>query len=143
MLVIGAASKCTYQFRWRSQFFYFLPFLLLSTCLGVDHYLMVSCILDMSSRVSLVLHVADRRLNWTAKAAVKQLRSLQETLNLKVKQSTTITVQRINTFYCLDNCSNHGTCEPLSKQCICDTLWIENPFRARFGEKAPNCGKVS
>lgn len=40
---------------------------------------------------------------------------------------------------CQLSCSNHGTCNPRTKKCQCDTFWMENPFKAHFNRRESNC----
>ncbi|XP_076827673.1 dyslexia-associated protein KIAA0319 isoform X2 [Brachyhypopomus gauderio] len=48
-------------------------------------------------------------------------------------------VLRVDTVMCLLSCSGHGRCDPISKSCSCDPLWMENPFRHFFDDNESNC----
>ncbi|XP_053091118.1 dyslexia-associated protein KIAA0319 isoform X2 [Pangasianodon hypophthalmus] len=39
---------------------------------------------------------------------------------------------------CLLLCSGHGQCDPVTRSCSCDPLWMENPFR-HFLDDESNC----
>ncbi|XP_057309801.1 dyslexia-associated protein KIAA0319-like protein isoform X2 [Hydractinia symbiolongicarpus] len=50
-----------------------------------------------------------------------------------------ITMMRVSPYICRNNCSNHGYCDDATKECICDTFWMSNFFKAKFGVKESNC----
>lgn len=41
---------------------------------------------------------------------------------------------------CLLRCSARGQCDPITKQCVCDPFWTQNPIRRYFGDGESNCG---
>ena len=43
---------------------------------------------------------------------------------------------------CLLRCSGHGTCDPITKECVCDPFWTENLIRRFFGDGESNCGEL-
>lgn len=46
----------------------------------------------------------------------------------------------LDTVICQNNCSNHGRCDPSTKQCICDAFWMHNLFkRVELGRKNADC----
>ncbi|KAM9488878.1 dyslexia-associated protein KIAA0319 isoform 2-T2 [Clarias gariepinus] len=47
-------------------------------------------------------------------------------------------VLRVDTVMCLLLCSGHGQCDPVTRSCSCDPLWMENPFRY-FLDDESNC----
>ncbi|KAF4087926.1 hypothetical protein AMELA_G00077080 [Ameiurus melas] len=47
-------------------------------------------------------------------------------------------VLRVDTVMCLLLCSGHGQCDPVTRSCSCDPLWMENPFR-HFLDDESNC----
>jgi len=48
-------------------------------------------------------------------------------------------MDRVEPYICRSNCSGHGFCDTTTKQCVCDTFWMPNFFKANFGEKQINC----
>uniref|UniRef100_A0AAY4BEC7 MANSC domain-containing protein n=1 Tax=Denticeps clupeoides TaxID=299321 RepID=A0AAY4BEC7_9TELE len=40
---------------------------------------------------------------------------------------------------CLLHCSGQGQCDPVTKRCSCDPLWMENPFRRLLDNEESNC----
>ncbi|KAF5905715.1 dyslexia-associated protein, partial [Clarias magur] len=47
-------------------------------------------------------------------------------------------VLRVDTVMCLLLCSGHGQCDPVTRSCSCDPLWMENPFRYILDDES-NC----
>ncbi|XP_060725815.1 dyslexia-associated protein KIAA0319 [Tachysurus vachellii] len=47
-------------------------------------------------------------------------------------------VLRVDTVMCLLLCSGHGQCDPVTRSCSCDPLWMENPFK-HFLDDESNC----
>ncbi|XP_046702970.1 dyslexia-associated protein KIAA0319 isoform X2 [Silurus meridionalis] len=47
-------------------------------------------------------------------------------------------VLRVDTVMCLLICSGHGQCDPVTRSCSCDPLWMKNPFRY-FLDDESNC----
>uniref|UniRef100_A0A8B9H2J6 Si:ch73-215d9.1 n=1 Tax=Astyanax mexicanus TaxID=7994 RepID=A0A8B9H2J6_ASTMX len=50
-------------------------------------------------------------------------------------------VLRVDTVMCLLLCSGRGQCDPVSRSCSCDPLWMENPFRRFLDDNESNCGE--
>uniref|UniRef100_A0ABM5GAV5 Dyslexia-associated protein KIAA0319 homolog isoform X2 n=1 Tax=Pogona vitticeps TaxID=103695 RepID=A0ABM5GAV5_9SAUR len=48
-------------------------------------------------------------------------------------------VLRVDTAACLLKCSGHGHCDPITKQCICYELWMENLIQWYLGNRESNC----
>ncbi|KAG1671737.1 Dyslexia-associated protein KIAA0319-like protein [Nymphon striatum] len=48
----------------------------------------------------------------------------------------------LDTVVCQNNCSNHGTCEPYTKRCVCDAFWMEDFIRVLLGDNKSNCGQI-
>ncbi|XP_034029819.1 dyslexia-associated protein KIAA0319 isoform X2 [Thalassophryne amazonica] len=48
-------------------------------------------------------------------------------------------VLRIDTVSCLLRCSGHGQCDPITKECVCDTFWMDNLIRRFLGDGESNC----
>uniref|UniRef100_A0A674DCD8 KIAA0319 n=1 Tax=Salmo trutta TaxID=8032 RepID=A0A674DCD8_SALTR len=48
-------------------------------------------------------------------------------------------VLRVDTVMCLLRCSGRGTCDPITKECVCDPFWTENLIRRFFGDGESNC----
>ncbi|XP_066538616.1 dyslexia-associated protein KIAA0319 isoform X2 [Hoplias malabaricus] len=48
-------------------------------------------------------------------------------------------VLRVDTVMCLLLCSGRGQCDPITRSCSCDPLWMENPFRRFFDDSESNC----
>ncbi|CAJ1061354.1 dyslexia-associated protein KIAA0319 homolog isoform X2 [Xyrichtys novacula] len=48
-------------------------------------------------------------------------------------------VLRVDTLLCLLQCSGRGQCDPITKDCLCDPFWTENPIRRYLGDGESNC----
>ncbi|XP_026139541.1 dyslexia-associated protein KIAA0319 isoform X2 [Carassius auratus] len=48
-------------------------------------------------------------------------------------------VLRVDTVMCLLLCSGRGQCDPITKSCSCDPLWMENPIRRFLDDGVSNC----
>ncbi|XP_030639001.1 dyslexia-associated protein KIAA0319 [Chanos chanos] len=48
-------------------------------------------------------------------------------------------VLRVNTVMCMLLCSGHGQCDPITRSCSCDPLWMENPVRKFLADGESNC----
>ncbi|CAM4702992.1 unnamed protein product [Leuciscus chuanchicus] len=48
-------------------------------------------------------------------------------------------VLRVDTVMCLLLCSGRGQCDPVTKSCSCDPLWMENPIRRFLEDGESNC----
>ncbi|XP_012678367.2 dyslexia-associated protein KIAA0319 [Clupea harengus] len=48
-------------------------------------------------------------------------------------------VLRVDTVMCLLHCSGRGQCDPVTKSCACDPLWMENPFQRLLEDGESNC----
>uniref|UniRef100_A0A8C1SXQ2 Si:ch73-215d9.1 n=1 Tax=Cyprinus carpio TaxID=7962 RepID=A0A8C1SXQ2_CYPCA len=48
-------------------------------------------------------------------------------------------VLRVDTVMCLLLCSGRGQCDPITKSCSCDPLWMENPIRRFLDDGESNC----
>ncbi|XP_051721418.1 dyslexia-associated protein KIAA0319 [Ctenopharyngodon idella] len=48
-------------------------------------------------------------------------------------------VLRVDTVMCLLLCSGRGQCDPITKSCSCDPLWMENPIRRFLEDGESNC----
>eukprot|EP00112_Aurelia_sp_Birch-Aquarium-sp1_P020995 Seg554.6 transcript_id=Seg554.6/GoldUCD/mRNA.D3Y31 product="Dyslexia-associated protein KIAA0319-like protein" protein_id=Seg554.6/GoldUCD/D3Y31 len=46
---------------------------------------------------------------------------------------------RVEPYICRNNCSSHGYCDRNSKLCVCDSFWMQNIFKANYGERVSNC----
>lgn len=57
-----------------------------------------------------------------------------------LRSASNMNMLSINTYLCLSNCSNRGTCDHKTKHCVCKKYYMENWFKA-FVNKEPNCGK--
>ena len=44
---------------------------------------------------------------------------------------------------CTRGCTGHGTCDPVTKFCVCEYFWTQDPFKEwhRPGAMHTNCGK--
>ncbi|CAG2116567.1 unnamed protein product [Medioppia subpectinata] len=40
---------------------------------------------------------------------------------------------------CQNECSNHGSCDQYSKQCLCEAFWMQDIIRFHFGDRESNC----
>ncbi|XP_059364191.1 dyslexia-associated protein KIAA0319-like [Carassius carassius] len=48
-------------------------------------------------------------------------------------------VLRVDTVMCLLQCSGRGQCDPITRSCCCDPLWMENPIRRFLDDGESNC----
>ncbi|KAK9514489.1 hypothetical protein VZT92_027953 [Zoarces viviparus] len=48
-------------------------------------------------------------------------------------------VLRVDTVLCLLRCSGRGQCDPIAKECACDSFWTENLIRRYLGDGENNC----
>ncbi|XP_042627860.1 dyslexia-associated protein KIAA0319-like [Cyprinus carpio] len=48
-------------------------------------------------------------------------------------------VLRVDTVMCLLRCSGRGQCDPITRSCCCDPLWMENPIRRFLDDGESNC----
>ncbi|XP_048882825.1 dyslexia-associated protein KIAA0319 isoform X2 [Brienomyrus brachyistius] len=48
-------------------------------------------------------------------------------------------VLRVDTSMCLLRCSDHGRCDPITKRCVCEPFWMENPIRRLLQDRESNC----
>ncbi|XP_075934571.1 dyslexia-associated protein KIAA0319 isoform X2 [Anarhichas minor] len=48
-------------------------------------------------------------------------------------------VLRVDTALCLLRCSGRGQCDPITKECACDSFWTENLIRRYLGDGENNC----
>ncbi|XP_016357930.1 dyslexia-associated protein KIAA0319-like isoform X2 [Sinocyclocheilus anshuiensis] len=48
-------------------------------------------------------------------------------------------VLRVDTVMCLLLCSGCGQCDPITRSCSCDPLWMENPIRRFLDDGESNC----
>ncbi|XP_041089859.1 dyslexia-associated protein KIAA0319-like protein [Polyodon spathula] len=46
---------------------------------------------------------------------------------------------QINTVTCQLNCSQHGSCDSLTKRCVCHPFWMENFIRVQLGDAESLC----
>uniref|UniRef100_A0A672L1H5 Si:ch73-215d9.1 n=1 Tax=Sinocyclocheilus grahami TaxID=75366 RepID=A0A672L1H5_SINGR len=46
----------------------------------------------------------------------------------------------VNISVCLLLCSERGQCDPITKSCSCDPLWMDNPIRRLLDDGESNCG---
>ena len=73
-------------------------------------------------------------INLTAIEAVKRLR-----LRLRNDKLINPEILSIRTAICQNECSGHGKCDQLTKQCVCQAFWMENFLRVYFGDSLENC----
>ncbi|CAG0897405.1 unnamed protein product [Darwinula stevensoni] len=45
----------------------------------------------------------------------------------------------VDAVICQNPCSYHGKCDQATRECICDSFWVQNPFRRHLGDKERNC----
>ncbi|XP_070534554.1 dyslexia-associated protein KIAA0319-like isoform X2 [Ptychodera flava] len=48
-------------------------------------------------------------------------------------------VVRVDTVVCQNDCSGHGSCNVETKECVCESFWMENFFRIYLGDGESNC----
>lgn len=65
-------------------------------------------------------------------------------LSLKTATSGTqrlfdLSVTGIHTVICQNNCSGHGECDQVRRECVCQSWWMESWFRRHFSDSRPNC----
>ncbi|KPP62994.1 dyslexia-associated protein [Scleropages formosus] len=49
---------------------------------------------------------------------------------------------RVEPTVCLLSCSDHGRCDPLTKRCVCEPFWMENPVWRLLQDSESNCGET-
>ncbi|XP_059481063.1 dyslexia-associated protein KIAA0319-like protein [Neocloeon triangulifer] len=65
-----------------------------------------------------------------------------KTLRAKLRQDPSLLdlpVAMIETVVCQNNCSNHGTCDEATRQCLCEAFWMQDLFAQYFGDGDSNC----
>ncbi|XP_021449155.2 dyslexia-associated protein KIAA0319 homolog isoform X1 [Oncorhynchus mykiss] len=67
------------------------------------------------------------------------LREKTDYLLFRVLRVDTVSVHPTPHTVCLLRCSGHGTCDPITKECVCDPFWTENLIRRFFGDGESNC----
>uniref|UniRef100_A0A1W7RAA4 Dyslexia-associated protein KIAA0319 n=1 Tax=Hadrurus spadix TaxID=141984 RepID=A0A1W7RAA4_9SCOR len=92
-----------------------------------------------SNRVALVFVVekvsAGQKLLIQGKVVVAKLKKKLNTDNSLLESA----VLSLETVVCQNQCSGRGSCDLYTKRCICKTFWMEDFFRAHFGDKESNC----
>lgn len=48
-------------------------------------------------------------------------------------------IVRVDMKVCRLPCSGHGSCDLETKRCVCQSFWMENPFKLHFGKRQTNC----
>jgi len=48
-------------------------------------------------------------------------------------------VHSLETVLCQNTCGGHGTCNPETRECICDPFWMQNIFSRAILKSEPNC----
>ncbi|XP_029593131.1 dyslexia-associated protein KIAA0319 homolog isoform X4 [Salmo trutta] len=67
------------------------------------------------------------------------LREKTDYLLFRVLRVDTVSVHPTPHTVCLLRCSGRGTCDPITKECVCDPFWTENLIRRFFGDGESNC----
>ena len=70
-------------------------------------------------------------------------KSIADHLRAKLKSlrsASNVNILSVNTYLCLSNCSNHGTCDRETKRCVCNRYYMANWFKSMV-QQEPNCGK--
>ncbi|XP_045070764.1 dyslexia-associated protein KIAA0319 homolog isoform X1 [Coregonus clupeaformis] len=67
------------------------------------------------------------------------LREKTDYLLFRVLRVDTVSVHPTSHSVCLLRCSGRGTCDPITKECVCDPFWTENLIRRFFGDGESNC----
>eukprot|EP00063_Salmo_salar_P081820 XP_014056655.1 PREDICTED: dyslexia-associated protein KIAA0319-like isoform X3 [Salmo salar] len=70
------------------------------------------------------------------------LREKIDYLLFRVRRVDTVSVHPTPHTVCLLRCSGRGTCDPITKECVCDPFWTENLIRRFFGDGESNCGEL-
>ncbi|XP_043477111.1 dyslexia-associated protein KIAA0319-like protein [Leptopilina heterotoma] len=63
-------------------------------------------------------------------------------LKEKMRQDSGIlqlSVARIETAKCQNNCSGHGGCDEETRECMCEAFWMQNLIQKYFGNGESNC----
>lgn len=66
-----------------------------------------------------------------------------DTVGMGLVSSPSFFLSIFRTLVCQETCSGHGKCNVTTKRCVCDSFWVENPFKANFGMKETNCGEIT
>uniref|UniRef100_A0A4W5N4Q3 KIAA0319 n=1 Tax=Hucho hucho TaxID=62062 RepID=A0A4W5N4Q3_9TELE len=67
------------------------------------------------------------------------LREKTDYLLFRVLRVDTVSVHPTSHTVCFLRCSGRGTCDPITKECVCDPFWTENLIRRFFGDGESNC----
>lgn len=51
-----------------------------------------------------------------------------------------LSVARVDTAVCQNNCSGHGVCDQQSRECMCEAFWMQNLIEKHFGTGESDCG---
>ncbi|XP_004348047.2 hypothetical protein CAOG_04222 [Capsaspora owczarzaki ATCC 30864] len=91
-----------------------------------------------SGSVIMTFHVVNTTtgLPIFAGSIVSTLRDLLHSSKLQVG----FPILSVDPYLCDNTCSGHGTCDTLTKECVCDPYWVENVFATKFQGAASNCG---
>ncbi|XP_023702907.1 dyslexia-associated protein KIAA0319-like protein isoform X3 [Cryptotermes secundus] len=50
-----------------------------------------------------------------------------------------LSVANIQTVICQNNCSGHGVCDQVTRQCLCEAFWMQNLITKHLGSGDANC----
>nr|CAB3258576.1 dyslexia-associated protein KIAA0319-like protein [Phallusia mammillata] len=102
-----------------------------------DHVNIQSTYVEHSSTDLVVLFYVQRQGGEFVNAL-----EMVQTLNQKIKSDINFenfNAKRADTYVCENPCSGHGRCHLGSKECECETFWMENFFRVYAGDGTRNC----
>ncbi|XP_012278957.1 dyslexia-associated protein KIAA0319-like protein [Orussus abietinus] len=90
-----------------------------------------------TGRVVLIFYVEKKggKSTMTGPDVVKRLKE-------KLRQDSgllQLSVARVETAICQNNCSGHGVCDQESRQCLCEAFWMKNLIQIYFGNGESNC----
>ncbi|KAL4617096.1 dyslexia-associated protein KIAA0319-like [Arapaima gigas] len=94
--------------------------------------------LHAASEVSTMLHIAAGPQGEPV-AAPQLARRLRMLLLRERTDLLVFRVLRVEPVMCLLSCSAHGRCDPLTRRCVCEPFWMENPVRRFLQDSESNC----
>nr|XP_006822779.1 PREDICTED: dyslexia-associated protein KIAA0319-like [Saccoglossus kowalevskii] len=80
-------------------------------------------------------------LNADGKRVLKGITMVNKLKSKLSKESQVLdyNVMLVDTVVCQNDCSGHGHCNVETKQCICESFWMENYFKIYLGDGESNC----
>ncbi|XP_022234945.1 dyslexia-associated protein KIAA0319-like [Limulus polyphemus] len=96
---------------------------------------------DRQTRRVRLIFIAERTQPGETVTSVKGIdvvKSLKRKL-LTDSSLLNLDILSLDTVVCQNECSNHGSCDPYTKLCVCEAFWMQNIFKFYFGHRESNC----